>query len=166
MNSPDKTKLFTLNVDLLKQKSLLKKNNLPNKKATNENVVSPAQPLNLFEVDNSSNKTELNSLQAKLESSQLSLLSKEYLNGNDEAEKQSKSNSLSNLLIVSRHGTVRGSLNHVKTSLKQIFKEPQITNPVTNAHLNIATNGNQITSPNGTKANEKLNSHFYLAVSF
>ena len=77
---------------------------------------------------------------------------------------KAKTNSTSNLLIVSRHGTVRGSLNHVKTSLKEIFKEPHITNPVTNAQLNIAANNNSISSPN-SKCNEKLFLHFYLAVS-
>lgn len=70
-------------------------------------------------------------------------------------------------LIVSRHGTVRGSLNHVKTSLKQIFKEPHITKPVANPQLNITPSNNYCNyncATINTKVNEKLVSHYYLAV--
>lgn len=69
--------------------------------------------------------------------------------------------------IVSRHGTVRGSLNHVKTSLKQIFKEPHITSPVVNPQLNITPSNNYYNyncATVNTKVNEKLLSHYYLAV--
>jgi len=106
--------------------------------------------------ENASNSTFLNQLKTKLESCQLSLLPSTQSNDRACEERvKSKSGSMkANLLIVSRQGTVRGSLNHVKTSLKEIFKEPKITNPVLNAQLN-NTNYEQMVRSSNTKNNRE-----------
>ncbi|CAF0991753.1 unnamed protein product [Brachionus calyciflorus] len=171
MNRP---KIFNLNADLIRQKTLLRKNNFEEQKKfmkkmierplndfeLNRNNSNTSSVLSLFEMDDSNSDNELTLIQSKLESSQLSILSKNKLV--NESISTSPTNSTSSLLIVSRHGTVRGAVNHVRTSLKEIFKEPQITNPVTNAQLNIKSN-TCINPFNCTKANEKLYLHYYLA---
>ena len=127
-----------------------------------------------------------NQLKAKLQSCQLSLMADSSL-GDDLVPKTSnKSNRGSmkgNFLIVSRQGTVRGSLNRVKTSLNEIFKEPKITNPVQNAQLN-NTNYEQLVRGYNPKTKEDANTsvvavssassknekfsttHYFLAVCF
>jgi hypothetical protein len=107
--------------------------------------------------ENAANNAFLNQLKTKLESCQLSLLPSTQSNDRacEEQRVKSKSGSMkANLLIVSRQGTVRGSLNHVKTSLKEIFKEPKITNPVLNAQLN-NTNYEQMVRSSCTKNNKE-----------
>lgn len=165
---------LTMNADLIKQKTLLKKNNFEQQKIfmkkmiessedfeLQKNNTSTSSALSIFEIDDSNIENDLSLIQSKLESSQLSILSKEKLFSN--GCNGSPTASYSSLLIVSRHGTVRGAVNHVKTSLKEIFKESQITNPVTNAQLNIKSN-NTFSSTYSTKSNEKLYLHYYLAV--
>lgn len=173
-NTLSKADRPTMCADLIKQKTLLRKNDFEEQKKfmkkmiespkefdLNKNNSSTSSALSIFEIDDSNVENDLSLIQSKLESSQLSILSKDKLlidgcNG-------SPTSSYSSLLIVSRHGTVRGAVNHVKTSLKEIFKEPQITNPVTNAQLNIKSNST-ISSPLSIKSNEKLYLHYYLAV--
>lgn len=165
---------LTMNVDLIKQKTLLKKSNFEQqkkfmKKMTEcsedvefqKNNSSSSSALSIFEIDDYNIEDDLSLIQSKLESSQLSILTKDKLLTNGYNE--SPTSSYSSLLIVSRHGTVRGAVNHVKTSLKEIFKESQITNPVTNAQLNIKSN-NTMSSTHSTKSSEKLYLHYYLAV--
>lgn len=185
----DPTKIFTFNADLIKQKTLLKKRkqeahcniNLTGLRNTNQKIFLDnelSRPANSSQLHgfidddlNTSNKDEIAAIQAKLESSHLSLFSGEaslenftdILKGNTVTNLDvNKPNSeKSNLFIVSRHGTVRGSLNHVKTSLKQIFKESQITNPITNAQLNLAPSNTSVAKQNEAKPFL----HCYLAVN-
>ena len=51
-------------------------------------------------------------------------------------ENENNNDSEGNSLILSRHGTIRGNVNHVKSSVKQIFKDQRATIPVFNAQLN------------------------------
>ena len=200
----DQTKVVTFNAALIHQKSMLKKslakkeddpddNRSPKKSTTNlarvktDSDPKPTYtplPMSLLDQDEndlySNSSSVYNTLKSKLESSQLSLVpSKEMgddVNNNNINKKST--NSMSNLLIVSRQGTVRGSVNQVKTSLKQLFKEQQ-HNPVellnTQApavELNI-NSSNSIygssasSSINNTlaKHNDKSTSHYFLAVS-
>lgn len=203
----DQTKVVTFNAALIHQKSMLKKsltkkeddhddnNRSPKKSTTNlarvkvdsdpKPVYTPL-PLSLLDQDEndlySNSSSVYNTLKSKLESSQLSLVPSKEMgddvnnNNNNNINKKS-TNSMSNLLIVSRQGTVRGSVNQVKTSLKQLFKEQQ-HNPVelnTQApavELNI-NSSNSIygssasSSINNTlaKHNDKSTSHYFLAVS-
>jgi hypothetical protein len=203
----DQTKVVTFNAALIHQKSVLKKslpkkeddpddnNRSPKKSTTNlakvkiDSDPKPAYtplPLSLLDQDEndlySNSSSVYNTLKSKLESSRLSLVPSKEMgddvnNNNNINKKSTNSNSMSNLLIVSRQGTVRGSVNQVKTSLKQLFKEQQ-HNPVelnTQApavELNI-NSSNSIygssasSSINNTlaKHNDKSTSHYFLAVS-
>lgn len=70
--------------------------------------------------------------------------------------------------IVSRHGTIRGTLNHVKDSIRILFKTPRVTNPVLNVSLNTSncklsksndSNPNQPASQS-SKENQKLDDKY------
>ena len=61
------------------------------------------------------------------------LISEANLNNGNENDSIAKSNGTANkYCIVSRRGTIRGTLNHVRDSIKQIFKAPRLTSPVLN----------------------------------
>lgn len=59
------------------------------------------------------------------------LISEANINNGNENDSITKFNGNANkYCIVSRKGTIRGTLNHVRDSIKQIFKAPRLSSPV------------------------------------
>ena len=135
----------------MRQKSLLRKSGPP--KIASEYPASPPHLLASYGEDLDPNGTDvmLDALKSKLEACHLSLLdvnnntiTRNEVNYTTSSSSGRGSVRAGPMLIVSRQGTVRGNLNHVKTSLKEIFREPKITHPVLNAQLNNNTNYEQL----------------------
>ena len=100
----------------------------------------------------------------KWESNNLTLVSAEnILNNNNKDEIIDKKNMLANskYCILSRHGTIRGTLNHVRDSIKHLLKANN--NPVL---LNGSNNklSNKINSP--SDSDPMLNDKFYSLYNF
>ena len=91
--------------------------------------------------DNESTHTEetIMLVRKKLEQNNLTLVPSGHLIDCNNNNIEKKNVFVNKYCIVSRQGTIRGTLNHVKDSIKQLFKVPRITNPASNVHLNTSS---------------------------
>jgi hypothetical protein len=193
-------KVVTFNAELINQKRLLKctnfkrneENETEHEQELDENEMISLKEQHKFHTTSNRNhptssenmKTKFNKKDDHLDHYHQELDDYElYLNESSHLAsllKETSTNKLQNSLIISRQGTIRGNLNHVKTSLKQIFKDSNnnqanannsnnnllvsnLNNTINNnlssvnipVQLNISTNNG--TSSNFGSLNKKLN---------
>ena len=135
LDANNTNKIVKFKAALIQQKSKLKKSSPPNSKKLND--YSKLMISSSTHDNNNNNNNNVDDLfnydqyiQSKLEAlpvTGLKVSKSNTVNNSSSKKTNSHGQSAGNSLIISRQGTVRGNVNPVKTSLKQIFKDPNVT---------------------------------------